>query len=167
MAPATNKSRDLAILEGKATYFTGQPCIYGHLSERYVKGHLCIECHHTIHKDNDRTKYRNSDNTLLIQFNQRRNIAKKHGIPFTIDYDEIEQPEFCPVLGLKLNYKWGGVTGRNRDPSKATLDRVIPELGYVKGNVFVISWRANRLKNNMSIDELEKILNYIKGIKHG
>ena len=51
--------------------------------------------------------------------------------------------------------------------NKATLDKLVPELGYVPGNVFIISWRANKLKSNMTIDELEKILNYMKRNKNG
>lgn len=41
------------------------------------------------------------------------------------------------------------------DPS---VDRIIPELGYTKGNVRVISNRANLLKNNASIEEIELVL---------
>lgn len=168
MAPPTNKARDLAILEGKETYFTGQPCKRGHLSERYVKGHLCMECHHTVHYDSNRDQYHNLENTMLTQFTQRRNVSRKNRIPFTIEYDEIEQPEFCPVLGIKLIYEWGGKSGHHlRNPNKATLDKLVPELGYVPGNVFIISWRANKLKSNMTIDELEKILNYMKRNKNG
>jgi len=71
------------------------------------------------------------------------------------------------VLGIKLNYGWSGKSGPC-DNTKASFDKVIPELGYVPGNVFIISWRANKLKNNMSITELEKILTYMKErIKHG
>lgn len=37
------------------------------------------------------------------------------------------------------------------------MDRVIPELGYVKGNVEIISYRANRLKNDATYHELRAI----------
>jgi len=42
------------------------------------------------------------------------------------------------------------------------LDRIIPALGYVKGNVDIISMRANRLKNDLSEEELSRILDYIR-----
>lgn len=96
------------------------------------------------------------------QFRQRKNQALKKGIPFTIELNEIEQPEYCPILGIKLNYAWGGKNGKLRDPAKATIDKVIPELGYVPGNVYIISWRANKLKSDMTLEELEKIMNYMK-----
>lgn len=38
------KDRQRAILEGRKRYFTGKPCSRGHVSERYVKGHMCVEC---------------------------------------------------------------------------------------------------------------------------
>ena len=54
-------------------------------------------------------------------------------------------------------------SGKNRrDPAKASIDKVIPELGYIPGNVFVISWKANKLKSSASIAELESIIKYMK-----
>ena len=38
-----------------------------------------------------------------------------------------------------------------------SLDRIFPESGYTKGNVRVISWRANWIKNNSTIEEIEKL----------
>ena len=58
--------------------------------------------------------------------------------------------ETCPVLGIPL-YSDG------RDNQNApSLDRFIPSLGYVKGNVFVISRRANVLKGDATIEEVKK-----------
>jgi len=43
------------------------------------------------------------------------------------------------------------------------LDRIIPELGYVKENIKVISFKANSLKRDGSIEDFEKIIRYIRG----
>lgn len=43
-----------------------------------------------------------------------------------------------------------------------SIDRLIPELGYVKGNVVVISYKANTIKNNATVDDLEKVLAWLK-----
>ena len=51
---------------------------------------------------------------------------------------------------------------QTRNKNKASLDKLIPELGYIPGNVFVVSWRANTLKSNMNISELEMILKYMR-----
>jgi len=154
--------RKKALDAGLPTYTTGRPCKRGHISERFTSSWICIECSRMDLYKSDRDKYRELENTLSVQFRQRKNAASKANVPFTILFEEIEQPEYCPVLGIKLNYAWGGNNGHLRDPAKATLDKVIPRLGYVPGNVFVISWRANKLKSDMTIEELEKIMKYMK-----
>jgi hypothetical protein len=164
-----NAAREEAILLGKSTYFTGKPCKHGHIAERRVSTKTCIQCAKEIHQITDRNNYRNPENTFFRQFHHRRQSAIKNGIPFSITFEELHKPEFCPVLGVKLNYACStGEDGKQtRDPCKASIDKLVPELGYVPGNVFIISWRANKLKSNMSIDELEKILDYMKRNNNG
>ncbi len=87
--------------------------------------------------------------TVKQMWHSARNRAKKQGLPFTIGVEDLKIPKFCPVLGMEL--KRGTVKNRNSSPS---LDRIIPELGYVPGNVVVVSFRANRIKNDSSIEEL-------------
>lgn len=43
-----------------------------------------------------------------------------------------------------------------------SIDEIIPGKGYVRGNIMIISWKANRLKNNARLEDLEKIVNYIR-----
>ena len=85
--------------------------------------------------------------------------AKTLGIPFDLDISDCQIPEYCAVLGFKLESNVGGKKPKDNSPS---LDRLIPALGYVKGNTRVISHRANHIENNGTIDELEKILAYMK-----
>jgi hypothetical protein len=81
--------------------------------------------------------------------------AKQLGLGFDITEEDIEIPKVCPVLGIPLFRNIGkGGPGWN-SPS---IDRIDPSKGYVKDNVRVISHRANTLKNNASLEELEKIL---------
>lgn len=81
--------------------------------------------------------------------------ASRQSLPFDIDVSDIIIPEQCPVLGIPLQV---GV-GRPTDNSP-TLDKIIPELGYVKGNVIVVSYKANRIKTDATIDELRKVANF-------
>jgi len=81
--------------------------------------------------------------------------AKKRGWAFNIEATDLVIPEFCPLLGIKL------VRGKGRIDSSPTIDRKIPELGYVKGNVAIISWKANRMKYNAG---REDILNFAKNL---
>lgn len=82
--------------------------------------------------------------------------AESYGVPFDITLEDLKYEDYCPVFGTK--FEWGSQI-TNQTPS---LDRVIPEKGYVKGNVRVISMRANRLKNNATVEELEKVVEYMK-----
>ena len=164
MANRKSEALALAIAQGNSTYETGKSCKNGHFSPRLVSTHGCIQCHKEIYHEKDRQNYRYED-TFYRQFYARRLQAIKAGIPFTITFEEIDQPKYCPVLGLELNYYWSGAN--RRDPAKACIDKVIPSLGYVPENVFVISWRANFLKSNASLDELKKIMKYVKENSNG
>lgn len=82
--------------------------------------------------------------------------SKNSGMPFTITEEDIQVPEFCPVLGCRLEF--GTMDRRDTAPS---LDRVDSSRGYVPGNVAVISWRANKLKNDGTAEEHQKLANWI------
>ena len=69
--------------------------------------------------------------------------ARKRGIAHDITGKDIQIPEFCPVLGIRLV----PLQGRRVD-NAPSVDRIDPAKGYVKGNVAVISWKANRLKSD-------------------
>lgn len=89
-----------------------------------------------------------------------KSVCEKDGVPFDITAEDLAPyPLTCPVLGIPINWMSTGSSG-NDSPS---IDRMIPERGYVRGNVRVISHKANRLKSNASLHELEAIVNYMKG----
>ena len=96
-------------------------------------------------------------NVEMSMWHSCKKRAKKRDLPFDLTIEDLEVPEKCPILGLEL--KAGNDSSREISPS---LDRIVPELGYVKGNIRVISLRANRLKSDASIEELEAILKYMK-----
>lgn len=89
--------------------------------------------------------------------------ARKRGLEATLAVDDVVWPDRCPVLGIPLFYpeRSGEKTDPNR-PDLPTLDRFDNSMGYVAGNVFVISMRANALKNNASADELEAVARYAR-----
>ena len=100
--------------------------------------------------------YRNPERTIWIE---ARNRARSQNLPFDIDPEDCQIPEFCPVLGISLTAKGKGT----KSDSTPTLDKVDPSKGYVKGNVNIISWKANRLKSNCSDPEVfESIASYIR-----
>lgn len=83
--------------------------------------------------------------------------AKTRGLPFDLDISDIVVPEFCPYLNVLLEKGIG-----RHQPNSPSLDRIIPELGYVKGNVQVISYKANSVKNNLTLEELLVFANAIQ-----
>lgn len=87
--------------------------------------------------------------------------AKKNGLDFNIDITDVVIPEKCPVFGFKL------VSGQGTGfyDASPTLDRIENGLGYVKGNVIVVSWRANRIKGDASLSELQQLLNFYSSLK--
>lgn len=80
--------------------------------------------------------------------------AKKLGLPFDLELSDIQIPKECPVF--KVPFVLGEKSKWN--PS---LDRIIPEKGYVKGNVVVISVRANSIKNDATPEELRLIADFV------
>lgn len=83
--------------------------------------------------------------------------AKIKGLEFSITEDDFELPEKCPLLDIPL---W-----KNPEESCAnsySLDRIDSSKGYVKGNVWVISKRANAIKSDATLEELELIVKNLK-----
>lgn len=86
--------------------------------------------------------------------------AKGKGLPFALRTADVCLVDKCPVLGIKLDwFNAEIVSDKNHSPS---LDRIDPFGGYVPGNVLLISTRANMLKNNGSLDEMQKIVKYLE-----
>lgn len=91
-----------------------------------------------------------------IMLQRCRGRAARHGIAFDLSEDDVVIPTNCPVLGIPIR---AGFTGRRGPrPDSPSLDRIRPWLGYVRGNVRVISHRANTLKGDASVYELELVL---------
>jgi len=83
--------------------------------------------------------------------------AKAKGFLFDLDIVDIVIPDICPALGIAL-IKGDGVS----TDSSPALDRIIPSKGYVKGNVAVISTRANRIKSNATYSEIQMVADWVK-----
>lgn len=80
-----------------------------------------------------------------------RRRAKRGGYPCTITLEDIEIPDYCVITGMKLK-----VNQNAAGPDSPSLDKIIPSLGYVPGNIMVISYAANLFKYNHSLEDLRK-----------
>lgn len=100
-----------------------------------------------------------------VLFRAARERAKKNGLDFLIEEEDIQIPDVCPVFGIPLRIHFGegkNTKGASQYNDSPTVDRIDSSKGYVKGNVWVISWRANWIKNNASLTELEMLVDALK-----
>lgn len=63
-------------------------------------------------------------------------------------------PDFCPVFGVALG--WCAKTGGKAKQNSPSIDRIVPHLGYVKGNIQVVSQLANVMKQNATPEQLRQ-----------
>jgi hypothetical protein len=83
--------------------------------------------------------------------------AKRDGMCFSLCPDDIIVPKNCPILGIVLRI----ADGKPNDHSPS-LDRKNNRRGYVRDNVCIISYRANRIKNDATLKELRAVLKYME-----
>lgn len=96
-----------------------------------------------------------------IILNEIRYRCRKRGLDFDINEDDLRVPECCPVLGIALSISTG-----NKTDGMATVDRRDPTKGYVRGNIEVMSWLANRIKSDCADPEVfEKIARWMRDAK--
>lgn len=81
-----------------------------------------------------------------------KSAAKEHHLPFNIEPADIIIPTRCPLLGIPLR-----VGKKYHCPNSPSLDKIIPTKGYVKGNIHVVSYRANVIKQDASLAELKTL----------
>ena len=94
-------------------------------------------------------------------YNRLKASAKKRNIPFTLTLTELNNLTFpitCPILGIPLS-----INNKQCDNSYS-IDRIDSSKGYEIDNIIVISWKANRLKNNATDEELKRISEFYENL---
>lgn len=112
---------------------------------------------------------RNKMNTYTIKkrkdvryalWERARDRAKKKNMEFNISLSDIYVPNYCPILGMKLERH-----KNKKEINSPSLDRIDNNKGYIKGNIIVISSRANELKRDATVEELEAIVTFFKELQ--
>lgn len=131
------------------------------LSKEYYKEHR--EHYLELHK-----KWR-EENVEKKLWHSARGSAKKRNLEFSLEPEDIVIPEICPVLGIAIDTHAEAGTGRGNDwkqnPYRPSIDRFDSSKGYTKDNIRIISWRiswrANVLKRDASLDEMKRIYEWM------
>jgi hypothetical protein len=120
----------------------------------------CFECKVCL---NTRKRKRTSLKLNKIQSKETEMIhsskgrAKKKNIEHSITISDIFIPDMCPVLSIPLVKNSNIICD-----GSPTLDRIDPNIGYVKTNIMVISHKANRIKNNATVGEIFKVAEFLR-----
>jgi hypothetical protein len=117
----------------------------------------CKVCYVARNKDYQK-RYR-SNNRFSVRMRSCRARAKELSLPFNLTTEYLEEiwTGTCPAFGTRLD-----LSALRQQEGHAQVDRIIPELGYVKGNVVWLSERANRIKDNATLSDLERIVEWLK-----
>jgi len=108
--------------------------------------------------------YREANKEKSMLKNARKR-AKKNNIPFNITEDYLKSiypsDMICPVLGFEMSV---GVDENGWTDTSPSLDRIIPEKGYVQGNVVIVSMRANSIKRDATPEEIRKVADFYEKV---
>lgn len=111
---------------------------------------LCNECNSKRVKES-----LSLEQKMYYRAKQRARLSQ---MAFDILLDDIKIPEKCPIMDMPLVAHKGSPGGRPNSPS---LDRVDGKLGYVKGNIQVISHLSNQMKSSATPHQLIKFADWV------
>jgi|SRR5579859_874820 len=90
--------------------------------------------------------------------------AIKQNIDYDLDFNYVyrlyeETKGKCPVLGFKF------FSGSRA--TSASIDRLIPERGYIHGNISIISYLANAVRSSATSEQIRKVADYAASVEKG
>lgn len=120
-------------------------------TQKIIKGLPETEYHKKYREENTKGSFEKKLHHLIVS---KRSWAKAAGVEFTIEESDFKPVYFCPLLPrIKFNFS----NSRGKKDDSMSLDRIDPTKGYVKGNVQIISQRANRIKSNSTLEEFAEM----------
>jgi hypothetical protein len=116
--------------------------------ERLAKRKLYVQANKDKISVHERKKHAIDPRVSLLKSARYR--AKKENLPFNLELEDIYIPKYCPYINIPLAVGGGG----KPSPNSPSLDRIDPTLGYIKGNVIAVSFKANAMKQNATPQEI-------------
>lgn len=152
---ARTRNKPEAISKNKKEYYRKNREAILEYKEQYYQENLeeMQERHRASYKKHRKKKlekYRTPEGRLSALIKGAKARAKRAGLPFDLEVGDLTIPELCPLLEIPIELDVEGKT----QPNSPSLDRIVPDLGYVKGNVRVISYKANTMKTNATPEML-------------
>lgn len=156
-----------------------KPCKKCGTYQRYVSNNHCVLClkekqringnkyakkYRDNHTEELREKSRNEYSKfgkkfIYLMWSRAKKRAEEKNLPFNLELSDINIPDLCPVLGVEFSVN---KTGKGPGDYSPSLDRINCKTGYTKDNVRVICFKANRIKSDAELHEVEKVLEYMK-----
>jgi hypothetical protein len=182
------RTRAAAAAQGSTLYFTNKACHKGHLRHRYTASGTCAGCAYVRYKEvgagyvspesrtltNKKWNASNKAAEAKAKWKQKdpkrawatyavsgaKQRAYKTGVPFDLSNAFVRSiiPDVCPVFKTPFTF----IGGKKMRLDSPTLDRIRPELGYVVGNVAVISAKANAIKSSATVDEIQAVADWLR-----
>lgn len=106
-------------------------------------------------KDCDKQRIYIKDRRKIL-LNSAKKRAKDNNLDFDISIEDIILPEYCPILNIKLEFN-----DKIVKDNSYSIDRINSSKGYVKNNIQIISFKANTIKNNASLEEIKKVYEFM------
>lgn len=167
------QSREEAI-QNQDRYYIAK-CKYCHdkkLHDTNIKEWKCLKCYREYKsnwvrksyklKEKKKETYNTIENILFMSAKAR---AKKKKLEFSIEYQDVYIPEICPALGIKIDKFLEDTSQSNESrASSPSLDRIDNSKGYIKGNVAVISYRANIIKGQGTAEQHRMVAKWLRKI---
>ena len=127
---------------------------------------ICIKCErikrqdYYYNKNGKEVNIKKQQNNRLnhrdwLMWHSTKTRAKKYNYDFNIEISDIKIPERCPVLNIPLLFD-NKIKDKLSSPS---VDRIDSLKGYTKDNIIIVSYKVNMIKNNATIDQIEKLYN--------
>lgn len=117
-----------------------------------TKRGTCLSCNAAYMRHYQKQRRRTMPGRAMWERARKR--AYERNLEFSLDKNSVFVPRTCPVLGVAIT------PGSSRAATSPSLDRIHPVRGYVPDNVRVISDRANRLKGDRSVHELQRLADH-------
>jgi len=121
---------------------------------------ICKKCSIKIRQTEKLNRDWKVDAARLL-YKNIKSRCKRIGKEFSIELEDITIPEKCPVFGFDLKRE-----DRQTWMCAPSVDRIDSSKGYIKGNVTVVSRRANILKRDATLEELEQLFNYYRTLRN-